>query len=55
MQDKERDEILIELKTDMCWVKKMLNNHLQTHRHLAIALTSIVGGLVTALIIALVI
>jgi len=24
-------ELLLELKTDMCWIKKMLNNHLAHH------------------------
>lgn len=53
MQDNERDEILIELRTDMCWVKKMLSNHLHTHKSLAIAMVGIIGTLVVGIVIAL--
>jgi len=52
--DKNELEILTELKTDMSWVKTMLSNHLHFHRIMSIALMSVVGGLITALIIALV-
>lgn len=55
MEDKERDEILIELRTDMCWVKKTLSNHLNTHKNLAIAMVGIIGTLVVGIIIALLI
>ncbi len=34
MNDKDRDELLTELKTDMRWVKKGLTNHIATHSKL---------------------
>jgi len=54
MQDNERDEILIELRTDMGWVKTMLNNHLAHHKKATYILLTFIGGLIVALIVALV-
>jgi len=48
MQDKDR-EILIELKTDMGWVKTMLSNHLLHHKRATYLLLTFIGGLVVTL------
>jgi len=54
VQDKERDEILIELKTNQSWIMKQLSNHLSHHRFLSYALLAFIGGLITALIVVLI-
>jgi len=54
MQNKERDEILIELKTNQSWIMKQLSNHLSHHRFLSYALLAFIGGLITALIVVLI-
>jgi len=52
---KRENEQLAQLQTDMCWVKKILGNHLQHHQKLNIALLvvalSAVGGLVVNILV----
>ena len=46
-------DLIVELGTDMAWVKVQLSNHLQHHRTMSMALIAINGSLVVGLIIAL--
>lgn len=48
-------DLLIQLAEDMKWVKKTLGNHLHFHFWTNITLLSIIGGLVIALITALIV
>lgn len=45
---------LAKIKTDLCWVKKNLANHLKHHWMVQLVLLTFIGGLITALVIALV-
>jgi len=45
------DEVIAEIRTDLKWVKKELCNHLHQHWAVTLALVTIVGGLVVALLI----
>ncbi len=53
MADKD-NEILQELKTDMCWVKKILGNHLKHHWAITLAaLAAGITGFATAILVIL--
>ena len=45
---------LAKIKTDLCWVKKNLSNHLRHHWAVQIVLLTFIGGLIAALVISLV-
>lgn len=45
---------LAEIKTDLCWIKKNLSNHLRHHWAVQLALLTFVGGLIVALVVSLV-
>lgn len=51
MNDRQRDSLLTELKTDMKWVKESLKNHLATHTRANIIAWSTAAGAILALII----
>jgi len=53
MNQKERDELLTELKVDICWIKKILGNHLKHHQTFTVTLLAIALTSVISLIIAL--
>lgn len=42
-----------ELKTDICWIKKTLSNHLHSHLVVTIALLGITGTAVVSLLVLL--
>lgn len=54
MKDKDRDTLLIELKTDMKWVVKGLTNHLSSHSRMNIMAWSTTAGALIALILMLI-
>jgi len=53
--DGERSEkdLLVELDVDVKWIKVQLSNHLQHHKAMSYILLTFIGGLITALVIAL--
>ena len=55
MQDKTDHEMLLIIDSKMDDMRLQFDNHLHFHRNLSIAWLTIAGGLITALIIALVI
>ena len=44
-------ELLIQAVTDICWIKKILQGHLQHHTRLFFAGLAVVGSLITALVL----
>lgn len=42
-------DLLITLVRDMCWIRKVLGNHLKHHWATELALLTMIGGLITAL------
>lgn len=54
MDDKERDMLLTKLDTDICWIKKMMNNHLAHHWAFTITALSTALGAVVGLVVVLI-
>ena len=54
MDDQERDELLIELKSDVKWIKQNLENHLAHHfKYSFFAWSSVIGLIITLTILLL--
>lgn len=52
-----RDDILaklVKIETNQCWMMKTLSNHLRHHWAVQVVLLTFIGGLITALVIALI-
>ena len=44
-------DLLIGLVKDMCWLKKIMGNHLRHHWATELTLLTMVGGLITAVVV----
>ncbi len=53
-EDKTDRELLIQAVTDIGWIKKILQGHLQHHTKLFFAGLTVMGGLVTGLVLLIV-
>ena len=46
MNDKEMQDTIIEIKTDVKWIKEAIQEHRQTHRSYSIMLWSTIVGVI---------
>lgn len=50
MNEDERDKLLTKIDTDVCWIKKILSNHLSHHKKLEFALLGIILGVLAKIL-----
>jgi len=51
---REEHDTLIELKQDVKWLKKMMENHLEHHKRLAYVLVGVTAGSILTALVSLV-